>query len=253
MATSTRPTDHPPIAEKMVPPLRNGDHLDADEFLRRYDAMPHLKKAELLNGRVYIDSPESYPTVRGNAMASPVSFEEHSAPHFDLITWLGVYRSRTPGVRGGDNSTVRLDPRTMPQPDALLLILPTHGGQSRIGVDKFVQGAPELVVEVAYSSVSYDLHEKLEVYRLHGVREYIAWRVEDRSIEWFISREGRFDRLEPGEDGIFRSVVFPGLWLDPSALIDGEMDAVVGVVQQGVASPEHADFVANLRRAGPGH
>ena len=101
MVTSTQVTDASPITGRDLPPLRNGDHLDADEFLRRYDAMPHLKKAELLEGRVYIDSPESYPTFRDITMASPVSFEEHSAPHFDLITWLGIYRSSTPGVRGG--------------------------------------------------------------------------------------------------------------------------------------------------------
>jgi Uma2 family endonuclease len=249
MATSTRLADSPAIVEGRIPPLRNGDHLDADEFLRRYEAMPHLKKAELIDGRVYIDSPDSYPTVQGVTMASPVSFEEHSAPHFDLIGWLALYRFATPGVRGGDNGTIRLDPKTMPQPDAFLLILPTHGGRARIGTDKFVQGMPELVAEIAYSSASYDLHEKLEIYRRHGAREYIAWRVEDGSIEWFVLREGRFDPLRPSEDGIYRSEVFPGLWLDSSALIKGDMEAVVRVVQQGLASPEHAEFVARLRAA----
>jgi Uma2 family endonuclease len=235
MATSTRTVDAPRSAEKPIPPLRNGDHLDGEEFLRRYEAMPHLKKAELIDGRVYIDS--------------PVSFEEHSAPHFDLITWMGIYRSATPGIRGGDNGTVRLAPKTMPQADALLLILPSHSGQTRIGADKFVQGAPELVVEVAYSSVSYDLHEKLEVYRLHGASEYLVWRVEDESIEWFALVDGRFVRLEPGEDGLLKSVVFPGLWLDPIALIVGDMERVVRVVQQGIASPEHVEFIDRLRNA----
>ena len=121
-----------------------------------------------------------------------------------------------------------------------------------IGADKFVQGAPELVTEIAFSSVSYDLHEKMEIYRSHGAREYIAWTIEDGSIEWFILREGRFDRLEPGEDGLYRSEVFPGLWLDSSALINGEMETVVRVVQQGVATPEHAAFVARLRQAAQG-
>ena len=249
MATSTKTTSAPSETGRMIPPLRNGDHLTADEFLRRYDAMPHLKKAELIDGRVYLDSPDSYPTVRGDLMASPVSFEEHSAPHFDLITWLGLYRSMTRGVRGGDNGTIRFDPKTLPQPDALLLILPSHGGQARIGDDKFVQGAPELVAEVAYSSVSYDLHEKLEIFERNGVREYIAWLVEDRSIEWFVLRGGRFERLAPGEGGIYRSEVFPGLWLDPLALVQGDMESVMHAAQQGLATPQHAEFAARLRDA----
>jgi Uma2 family endonuclease len=238
------------ILGKDIPPLRNGDHLDAEKFLRRYEAMPHLKKAELLDGRVFIHSPDSYPSVRGDLMASPVSCEEHSAPHFDLIGWMAIYRFATPGIRGGDNGTVRLEPKSMPQPDALLLILPSHGGQTTIGIDKFVQGAPELVAEVAYSSVSYDLHEKLEIYRKHGVREYIAWRVEDHSIEWFVSRGDRFEPICPDEDGLLRSEVFPGLWLDATALLSADMDVVVQAVQRGIASDEHTAFVAKLLRAG---
>ena len=252
MATSTRPSGIPPGVQAQIPPLRNGDHLDADEFLRGHDAMPDLKKAELIDGRVYNDSPLSYPTVPVETMASPVSFEEHSAPDFDLITWLGVYRSRTPGIRGGDNGTGRLAARSMPQPDALLLILPSHGGQSRIGADRFIQGAPELVVEVAFSSVSDDLHEKLDAYRDHGAREYLSWPVEDRAIDWFSSREGRFKRLEPGGDGILRSTTFPGLWLEPAALIDGDMGRVLETLHLGLASPEHAGFVARLREAAGG-
>ena len=247
-STSSRPAkpDSPP---EFIPPLRNGDHLTGEEFLRRYEAMPELKKAELIDGRVYIDSPDSYPTVQGSTMASPVSFEEHSAPHFDLIGWLALYRSATPGVRGGDNGTVCLAPKTMPQPDAMLLIRQSHGGQARIGEDKFLHGAPELVAEVAYSSVSYDLHEKLEAYRRHGAREYIAWRVEDGSIEWFVLRGAQFDRLKPGDDGIYRSEVFPGLWLDPEALIRGDLNATLQVLQRGLASPEHVAFVERLREA----
>jgi Uma2 family endonuclease len=184
-------------------------------------------------------------------MASPVSFEEYSAPHFDLITWLGLYRAMTPGVRGGDNGTVRLDPKTMPQPDAFLLILPSYGGQTTIGADKFVQGAPELVAEVAYSSASYDLHEKLEIYRKNGARESLVWRVEDETILWFALRGERFDSLLPDENGIVRSEVFPGLWLDAPALLRGDLEAVVQIGQGGIASPEHAAFVATLRNAGP--
>jgi Uma2 family endonuclease len=218
-----------------LPPLRSGDRLTAEEFERRYDAMPGLKKAELINGVVY--------------MAPPVTLEDHGGPHFDLIGWLGFYRMATPGVRGGDNSTLRLPLANRPQPDACLLVLSSHGGQAQIDADGYIVGAPELVAEVAATSANYDLHDKLEVYRRYGVREYVVWRVFDRAIDWFELREGRYERLSSGPDGLFRSGILPGLWLDPAALMSGDMLRVLQVAQQGASSPEHAAFVAGLRQA----
>jgi hypothetical protein len=214
--------------------LQNGDHLTQAEFERRYEAMPNVTKAELIEGVVY--------------MPSPVSDENHGAPHFDLITWMGVYRSATPGVRGGDNSTLRLDVDNEPQPDAHLIILPSHGGQVR-REGGYIVGAPELVAEVAASRASIDLHAKLNAYRRNGVREYIVWRVYDRAIDWFILHEGRYDRLAPNNLGVYQSQVLPGLWLDPAPLIAGDMLAVLQMLQQGLATPEHAAFVARLQQA----
>jgi Uma2 family endonuclease len=210
-----------------VPPLRNGDHLTRDEFERRYAAMPHVKKAELIEGVVH--------------MPSPVTADEHGEPHFDLNGWLFVYRAHTPLVRGGDNSTLRLDLDNEPQPDGYLRLLPERGGQARL-VDGYVSGAPELVAEIAASSASYDLHEKLDAYRRNGVREYIVWRVWDAEIDWFVLRTGRYERL-PLADGIYKSEVFPGLWLDSAAVLGGDMARVLEVLQQGLASTEHAAFV----------
>jgi Uma2 family endonuclease len=224
------PRPIPPV----IPPLRNGDRLTSTEFERRYHAMPGLKKAELIEGVVYVPSPVS---------------EDHGPPHFDLISWLGLYRMATPGVVGSDNGTIRLDLDNRPQPDVHLRILASHGGQSRVSVDRYVVGAPELVAEVAVSSVSYDLHDKLHVYRRNRVRESIIWRVEDEAIDWFALREEKYERLASGPDGIYRSAVFPGLWLDPSALIGGDLLAVARVVQAGLATPEHAAFVERLRQA----
>lgn len=236
MATTTFPQQEPqtiPPADQAIPPLENGDQLTRAEFERRYDAMPDLKKAELIEGVVY--------------MPSPVAFEKHSGPHFDLITWLGLYRLATPGMRGGDNGSIRLGLDNMPQPDVFLIILPTHGGQARISDDDYVIGAPELVAEVASSSVSYDLHAKLHVYCRNGVREYVVWRIKDQAIDWFLLREGRYERLATTAEGHYHSEVFPGLWLDPAALVRGDMATVARVAQQGLASPEHAAFVARLQ------
>lgn len=222
-------------ANGRVPPLDNGDRLTRPEFERRYATMPHVKKAELIEGVVY--------------MPSPVS-NEHAVPHFDLITWLGYYRAATPGISGGDNGTLRLDLDNEPQPDAFLRILAEHGGQARVDEDGYVSGAPELVAEVARSSVSIDLHAKLHAYRRNGVREYLVWRVEDRTIDWFVLREGRYEPLAAAE-GLYRSEVLPGLWLDAAALLSGDLSAVFQTVQRGLDSPEHAAFVRRLREAAP--
>ncbi|CAN5844021.1 Uma2 family endonuclease [soil metagenome] len=218
-----------------IPPLENGDHLTRLEFERRYDAMPDVKKAELIEGVV--------------SMPSPVRQEKHSEPHFIVITWLGLYWVVTPGVRGGDNASLRLDMDNMPQPDAFLFITPSSGGQVRISEDDYLEGAPEMIVEIASSSASHDLHEKLHVYRRNGVREYVVWRVLEGAVSWFVLRDGRYELLEPGADGLYRSEVLPGLWLDATALIQGDRAALVRAVQQGTATPEHAAFLQRL--AGP--
>ena len=143
-------------------------------------------------------------------MPSPVRHRQHSHPHTRLVTWLGIYEMDTPGVEGGDNGSIRLDVDNEPQPDAFLIIRPERGGQARISEDDYIEGAPELVAEVASSSVSYDLGKKLNVYRRCGVREYVVWRVLDRQVDWFVNRDGRFEPLPPSADGILRSTVFPG-------------------------------------------
>jgi Uma2 family endonuclease len=218
--------------EDAIPPLETGDRLSRAEFERRYRAMPGLKRAELIEGVVYIPS--------------PVGLRRHGGPHFELITWLGAYKAAAPGVIGADNASTRLDLDNEPQPDAVLLIDPASGGQARLSPDDDVEDAPELVAEVASNSVSYDLTDKLKVYRRNGVCEYVVWRVLDRQVDWFVLREGDYVRLPLDPSGVYRSEVFPGLWLDPLALVGGDMAAVLAVTQSGLANPEHAAFVARL-------
>ena len=181
-------------------------------------------------------------------MPSPVSHQEHGGPHFNVVFWLGLYCSGTLSVEGGDNSTVRLDLENEPQPDVFLRIRPKFGGQSR-DEDTYVAGPPELIAEVSASSASYDLHEEFREYERNGVREYLVWRVWDSVIDWFALREGHFERLPLTDAGHYHSEAFPGLWLDPAALIRGDFSQVVTVLQQGLASPEHAAFVARLQAA----
>ena len=222
--------------------LENGDRLTRAEFERRYAAMPDVKKAELIEGVVY--------------MGLPVRFGKHGAPHARLLTWLGTYTAFTRGVGLGDNATVRrLDADTEPQPDALLRhrapdallrIEPEAGGHSRISADDYVEGAPELVAEIASSTASYDLHDKMDAYCRAGVTEYLVWRVDDAQIDWFVLRAGAYIRLTPDGSGVIASQVFPGLRLAVSALLAGDMAQVVGALQKGLDTAEHAEFVARL-------
>jgi Uma2 family endonuclease len=178
-------------------------------------------------------------------MTPPVSIDDHGGPHFDLIVWLGLYRMATPGVRGGDNATLRLPLANRPQPDAFLFIEPVRGGRVHIE-EGYIVGGPELVAEVAATRANYDLHDKLELYRDNGVQEYVVWRVFDREFDWFVLRDGNYERLPLSSDGLYRSEVMPGLWLDPAALVGGDLARVGHAAQQGLASPEHAAFVARL-------
>ncbi len=234
MATGTVLPAIPEGVPARVPPLRNGDRLTRDEFERRYDAMPHLKKAELIEEVVYVPS--------------PIRFDHHCNPHFNLIAWLGPFVTATPGVKGGDNGTLRLDLDNEPQPDAFLIITPECGGRVRIDSDDYIVGGPELVAEVAASSVSYDLHDKLNAYRRNGVQEYVVWRVEDRAIDWLELRGGRYEPLAMS-DGVYLSIALPGLWLAPQALIDGNLSEVARTLNEGLQTAAHREFVEKLAKA----
>lgn len=216
-----------------IPPLEAGDHLTRCEFERRYEARPEIKKAELIEGVVY--------------MPSPVRIKGHGRPHGRIMTWLGTYVVATPGVDLADNTTIRLDLDNEPQPDALLRLEPEVGGRSQISEDDYLEGVPELVVEVAASSASYDLHEKLRAYRRNGVQEHVVWRVYDKQVDWFHLLDGEYVRLTPDADGMIHSRVFPGLRLAVAALLTGDLAAVLAEVQKGIGSPEHSAFVERLQ------
>jgi Uma2 family endonuclease len=215
-----------------IPLLENGDHLRRAEFERRFDAEPELKKAELINGIVY--------------MSSPVRIKKHARPHAHVMGWLFLYHAATPGTDIGDNGSVRVDEDIMPQPDGFLRIDEAYAGQSYIDQDDYLQNLPELVFEVASSSASYDLHEKLEMYLLHGVKEYVVWRVLENSIDWFRLEGNTYQQVQPDENGVITSTNFPGLRLAADAFINGNLAAVLAELQKGIDSEEHKNFVAKL-------
>lgn len=216
-----------------APPLVNGDRLTRAEFERRYEASPDLKKVELVEGVV--------------CMPSPTRSRSHARPHAVMVGWLFTYAASTPGVQLNDNPTVRLDLDNEPQPDVALLIDPDAGGQSRVSADDYIEGAPELIVEIAASSTSRDLNEKFRVYRRNGVREYLVWPTVDRRLDWFELVDGVYRSRQPDPSGLVHSAVFPGLRLAVDALLRGDLPAVVEAQQRGLGDPAHAAFVMRLQ------
>lgn len=211
--------------------LEAGDRLSRDEFEARYARLPHVKKAELIEGIVY--------------MPSPVRARKHAQPHILLGTWLETYASETPGVECFADATVRLDLDNEPQPDLALIKLAAKGGQARISSDDYIEGAPELVVEIVGSTRSYDLHQKKGAYRRNGVREYLAWITEEQRVLWWELRDGEYREIAVTNQGQLRSGVFPGLWLDTAAVLRGDMKAVLEALRRGLESREHDMFVAS--------
>jgi Uma2 family endonuclease len=195
--------------------LESGDHLTRAEFHRRYCAHPEIKKAELVEGVVYVGSP-----VRANV---------HGHPHARILAWLGAYWAQHPELELDDNATVMLDADNEVQPDACLWR--QEPGGPRMNEEGYIEGAPPLVVEIAASSASYDLHEKLRVYRRNGVREYVVWRVLDGAIDWFRLQEGEYVKGEPDAQGVIESEGFLGLRLDVPKLLADDLAGVLAALR----------------------
>ncbi len=223
----------PAAAPLELPPLNSGDRLSWAEFERRYEAHPEIKKAELVEGVVYIPS--------------SIHLQKHAEPHGQIVTWLGVYMAATAGLQLADNATVRLDFENEVQPDAFLRIKSEFGGKSQITEDDYLEGPPELIVEIAASSAAYDMHDKRRVYARNGVQEYLVAQMYEKRLDWFVLSEGVYEALTPAENGILRSEVFPGLWLQPQAFWVGDLAAMLATLQEGLAVPEHQAFVEQLK------
>jgi len=217
---------------QILEPLREGERIKRDEFERRAKAFPQAGRVELIDGVVHL--------------MSPISFFGHGLPHANMMTWLNLYSIDTPGTCCGAPTSIRIDDENEPEPDAILFIDPERGGAAAFDEDEYVTGAPELVIEISNTTTGKDLNIKLPLYERDGIREYIVWRVEDQEIDWFVLRESGYERLTLGEDGIYRSEVFPGLWLDVDAIVSGDRRRMIRVLEQGLATIEHNEFVARL-------
>jgi Uma2 family endonuclease len=228
MATVTRSS-----WARTVPPLENGDHLDQPTFHARYEAMPEDCRAELVGGIVYMASPHKDP---------------HSKAQQLVSHWLGEYAEATPGTDALLNNTQILGPDSEPEPDGCLFILPEYGGQVHIDKDEYLNGAPELIVEVGSATESIDLNRKKLDYQKAGVREYVVLALRTQQVFWFIRQRGQYKEVPLPADGIFRSRVFPGLWLDAEAILSSDRRRVLAALREELATPEHAAFVAKLQK-----
>ncbi len=213
-----------------VPPLRNGDHLTAPEFEKRYALLPDTR-AELIEGIV--------------VMGSPVS-ERHASAQSTMTFLLKRYSLATPGLSCAANASVRLDNKNEYQPDVLLRFESGRLARSKVAADGFLAGAPEFVAEIAMSSAAYDLHEKKLVYQRHLVPEYFVWEIMEEQIHWFVLENREYIEAEPDGQGVLRSRVFPGLWLEVPALLAGDANKAASILEMGLESAEHKKFLKKL-------
>lgn len=216
-----------------VPPLRDGDRLTVEEFERRWEAMPDLKHAELIEGRVYMN-------------VAALRWDWHSEPHGLLVSIMAHYSLVTEGVLFGTEPSVRMEPTSMPQPDAVLRVSENYGGKSRI-VSGYVVGSPEFVIEVSGSTEKHDLGAKKDLYLRSGVQEYLNWSVLEDRIVLFNWQSNEYVEVAEDQTGILKSRALPGLWFDPAALIRGDRPRIYEVMDMGTASPEHQAFVQELK------
>ena len=204
--------------------------MSRDEFMRRWEELPELKNAELIDGIVYMSS--SVTTL-------------HSTYDSHLAGWLRQYAWATPGCECGNNGTWLMI-ESAPQPDTAVWILPEYGGKSKYK-GAYNSGAPELAIEICASTATQDLRSKLALYQRAGVREYLTLVLEPCEVVWRTLVGGRYVPLKAGADGVLKSRVFPGLWLDQAAAIGADGPLVEAVLRKGLASRAHAAFVRALQ------
>lgn len=212
--------------------LHSGDRMTREEFHRIYQQAPEGFRAELVGGIVYVPSPLK---------------RLHGTIHPFVDAVLAAYVGSTPGVECGDNTTILLGEEGEPQPDAYLRILPEYGGQSGTTDDDYVDGAPELIVEIAFSSRSIDLHGKKDDYTRYGVQEYLVLCLRESVLRWFDLQAN--DERSIGADGVVRASSFPGLWIHAEALLVKKYAQLMTTLQAGLATVEHATFVQRLADA----
>jgi hypothetical protein len=218
-------------SNRALPLLVNGDRLNQPEFHRRYEEYPDNTRFELIGGTVYMTSPLRRP---------------HGLYHSRLNVLLAEYSDETPGLETGIEITAILGDESEPQPDLAVRILEEYGGQSRINADEYIEGAPELLAEIAYSSRAIDLNQKRRDYETAGVLEYLVLSIEDERLFWF--HFSTQNTIEPDRKGILRSIIFPGLWIHEKALVALDMKRAKAVLRRGITSKEHRDFVRKLKR-----
>lgn len=224
--TATAPIPTKPFRQK-VRPLQNGDRLSLAEFKRLYNQHPEIRRAELIEGVVYVASPVYFPHAQAQAAA---------------IGWLYLYHSQTPKTKVTGEQSVQLDADNEVQPDALLWLV----DDVVVNEDGLVIGAPNLVVEIAASTASYDLSVKKNIYRRNGVAEYLVFAAYEQQTHWFHLVEGQYQPIPADADGLYRSRTFPGLWLNHDAFWRSDTPALLATLNAGLQSEAHAAFIETL-------
>ncbi len=194
--------------------------------------MPNVK-AELIKGVVFIQ--KNRRVSEGKASAR-------------FAVFLVTYALNMKEIESALRTSLIIDDANEYQPDVVLYVKENFGGNSYISADDYLEGSPELVVEIAASTASYDTTLKKNIYRRNGVKEYIIWRVDDEEIDWFAWEEGEYVLLEKDKNGVIESRFFGGLRLNVDAILSDDLAKVLSDLQKGLKSKKHMDFVKSLSK-----
>lgn len=201
-------------AQQAKPRLENGDVMTREEFHRLYSDCPGMERVELIEAVVY--------------MPSPIRFKGHGREQALISEWLAAYAATQRDMMWSGPVSVLLDDDNEPEPDAMLFRVSPERFD-----DGYVAGAPELVVEIAASSKSRDLHQKKRAYERNGVIDYIVWRTDDAAIDWFTLRDGAYSERKADDAGVIESEQFPGLRLNVAAALAMDREAVLAALKAG--------------------
>lgn len=161
--------------------------------------------------------------------------------------WLCQYRRSTPCVESLGRVSIFLDPTTEIETTAAMWLTPGADDRPRW---QRCEGVPELLVEVTATVHNKVFRRRLRVYEQSEIHELLVVTGDPRDTALYARENGRFARVSPADDGSYRSRVFPGLWLDPSALFSDEWNEMAACLDRGMATEEHAAFVASSVEAG---
>ena len=174
-----------------------------------YALVPDRQKADLLDGVIYVASPDTY----------------HGDQYTNFLARLlaGFCEARDLGKVFGSRFAFRLSPHRCPEPDVAVVL----ASRLHLVDDHGMTGGPDVAVEVvSRDSRTRDYRDKRRIYEESGVSEY--WLVDPIKgrADFLVLEAGKYQSAVLDDGSIFRSRVLPGFFLDGRWLFGEDLPKV---------------------------